>query len=128
MNRNLSFVEGRPPIWFLGVMGAIVQYHLPEIEAWFLAETTHYRKIDPAITVAAIKETLAFDPENDDLEQRPEPTVDLNNCYAIGGKSYEKYRVQDTIDALDFLQFYMELNGRFKYIDRLVCSIDSFLA
>jgi hypothetical protein len=48
-----------------------------EIEAWFLAETTHYARIDPAITMAAIKSTLGFDPENDDLQRRPSPAEDL---------------------------------------------------
>jgi len=108
-----------PVEFILGVM---------EIETWFLAETTHYSKIDPAITVTAIKATLGFDPENDNLELRPNPAVDLNNCYAIGGKSYEKNRIQDTTEVLDYLQVYMELNKKFKYIDRLVSSIDSFLA
>ena len=41
-----------------------------EIEAWFLAETTHYCRIDPAITLEAIRTGLGFDPETDDLEQR----------------------------------------------------------
>ncbi|MFH1449023.1 MAG: hypothetical protein ABIG09_01195, partial [bacterium] len=40
-----------------------------EIEAWFLAEATHYPKIDASITVAAIKTNLAFDPETDDMQQ-----------------------------------------------------------
>jgi hypothetical protein len=99
-----------------------------EIETWFLAETTHYSKIDPAITVAAIKATLGFDPENDNLELRPNPAVDLNNCYSIGGKTYEKNRIQGTTDKLDYLQVYMELNKKYKYINKLVSSIDSFLA
>ena len=41
-----------------------------EIEGWFLAETTHYGRIDPAITVAAIKETLKFDPGSVRCEAR----------------------------------------------------------
>lgn len=41
-----------------------------EIEAWFLAETAHFPKIDPSITVEEIKKTLLFDPENDDMSLR----------------------------------------------------------
>ena len=34
-----------------------------EIEAWFLAETTHYQKIDPVITLATVKANFGFDPK-----------------------------------------------------------------
>ena len=33
-----------------------------EIEAWFLAEATHFPRIHPTITIAAIKAALGFDP------------------------------------------------------------------
>ena len=39
-----------------------------EIEAWFLAETTHFSKISPSITLDTIKSALGFDPENEDME------------------------------------------------------------
>jgi len=98
-----------------------------EIEAWFLAEATHYSKIDPSITVAAIKSRLGFDPENDDMQQRDAPADDLNNCYAIGGKTYEKHKAKDTVDALDFALIYMEICNKFDYLKRLITSIDDFL-
>ncbi len=99
-----------------------------EIEAWFLAETTHYQKIAPAITVAAIKATLGFDPENDDLEQRSTPADDLNNCYMIGGEKYSKHRAQDTVDVLDFTLIYMQFPEKFRYVGQLMSSIEAFLA
>jgi hypothetical protein len=98
-----------------------------EIEAWFLSETTHFQRIDPAITVAAIKTTLGFDPENDDMEQRHTPAEDLNNCYRIGGKAYTKRRAQVTIDALDYSSVYMELQNKIRYLQRLIADIDTFL-
>jgi hypothetical protein len=98
-----------------------------EIEAWFLAETTHYQRVDPAITVAAIKATLGFDPENDDMEQRVMPYKDLGDCYAIGGKTYLKHNAKDTVDALDYALIYMELCKKFRYLRQLITSIDGFL-
>jgi hypothetical protein len=98
-----------------------------EIEAWFLAEATHYPRIDPSITVQAIKVRLGFDPENDDMEQRAAPSDDLNNCYAIGGKSYLKHNAKDTVNALDFTLIYMELCNKFRYLKELIASIDTFL-
>lgn len=98
-----------------------------EIEAWFLAETTHYPKLDPAITVVAIKTILGFDPESDDMQQRLAPADDLNNCYAIGGKTYVKHRAKDTVDALDYALIYMEIWKKFKYLGLLIGSIETFL-
>jgi hypothetical protein len=98
-----------------------------EIEAWFLAETTHFPKLDPAITVAAIKAAYGFDPENDDMEQRLAPADDLNNCYAIAGKTYQKHLAQDTVDALDYADIYLRLWRKFRYMERLIGSIVSFL-
>ncbi len=99
-----------------------------ETEAWFLAETSHFPKIDPHITVEAIKEVLGFDPENDDMEQRLTPSNDLNDCYGIGGKTYEKRHVQNTVEALDFARMYLELPLKFPYLKQLVDSINEFLA
>ncbi len=99
-----------------------------EIEAWFLAESTHFQKIDPAITVEAIKKALKFDPQNDDMEQRLTPADDLNNCYAIGGKSYIKGQVETIVKALDFAEVYIKFPGKFKYFKRMVGSIEEFLA
>ncbi len=98
-----------------------------EIEAWFLAEATHYPKIDPTISTAAIKTQLGFDPETDDMERRTHPTDDLNRCYALGGKSYQK-GTRTTVDALDYALVYMHLTDKFSYLKQLISLIDTFLA
>jgi hypothetical protein len=98
-----------------------------EIEAWFLAETTHYQKIDPAITLPAIRATLGFDPENDDMERRANPADDLDRCYRIAGKAYQKSKAHETVEALDYARVYLEFPGRFKYAARLMGHIETFL-
>lgn len=99
-----------------------------EIEAWFLAEHNHFPKIDPSITVTAIKATLGFDPEVDDLARRSNPESDLNSCYMIGGKKYEKSQVATTVAALDFPYIYLKLQNKIPQLRRLANSIDAFLA
>lgn len=99
-----------------------------EIEAWFLAEATHYQRIDPSITVDAIRARLGFDPETDDMEQRVAPANDLSNCYAIAGKTYLKHKAKDTVDVLDYTLIYMELCNKFRYLKQLIASIDAFLS
>jgi hypothetical protein len=99
-----------------------------EIEAWFLAEFNHFPKIHLSITVPAIKATLGFDPENDDMALRPTPATDLNACYAIGGKAYGKSTSAITVAALDYSYLYLELRNKIGYLQRLVDGIDGFLA
>jgi hypothetical protein len=60
-----------------------------EIEAWFLAETSHFPRIDAAITIPVISARLGFNPEAD-MSLRPNPCDDLDNCSRIGGKRYSK--------------------------------------
>ncbi len=97
-----------------------------EIEAWFLAESTHFPRIDPSITISAIKESLGLDVENDDLQARDEPEADLKRCYAIGGKVYDKKDSRQTIQALDFGGLRLLLVKRFKHLDRLVSAVEDF--
>jgi hypothetical protein len=109
-----------PVVFILSIM---------EIEAWFLAEATHFPRIEPSITVAAIKANLGFDPENDDMAQRLCPADDLNACYAIGRKAYVKHqaKIKITVDALDYALIYTELRSKIDYLDRLITVIDEFL-
>ncbi|HVA50475.1 MAG TPA: hypothetical protein VNH11_29270 [Pirellulales bacterium] len=107
------------PSFILSVMG---------IEAWFLSEHTHFQTIDPAITVAAIFAALGFDPSQDDMQLRPTPADDLNSCYAIGGKQYDKWNTQPTIDAIDYVTAYFEVADRFPHLRTLCQEIEDFLS
>jgi hypothetical protein len=98
-----------------------------EIEAWFLAEHSHFPKIDPAITLDAIVDRLRFDPANDDMQARPTPADDLHNCYVLGGKTYEKRNAKDTVDALDYVHVYAGLVEKFPDLKRLCDIIETFL-
>jgi hypothetical protein len=98
-----------------------------EIEAWFLAEHTHFAKIDPTITLAAIAEKLRFDPVSEDMQARPTPAEDLNNCYALAGKTYEKKNAKDTVEALDYVHIYAGLVEKIPELGRLCGIIEGFL-
>jgi hypothetical protein len=99
-----------------------------EIEAWFLAETSHFTRIDPGIKLAAVPLLLGFDPESDDLEKRPTPAADLAKCYDLGGKAYQKDAALDTVEALDYARMYLDVRIRFRHLDRLISSLEAFLA
>jgi hypothetical protein len=98
-----------------------------EIAAWFRVETSHLAGIDSGIKLAAVP-LLGFDPEADDLEQRPTPATDLASCYALGGKAYQKDAALDTVEALDYARVYLHVRTRFRHLDRLSSSLEAFLA
>lgn len=75
-----------------------------EVEAWFLAENTHFLRIDPKLTEERIVEELGFFPDNKNAESREIPSADLAAIYNIGGIRYDKSRpaVKRVMDSLDF--------------------------
>ena len=72
-----------------------------ETEAWFLAEHTHFSRIDPALSLATAVNIIGFDPSRQDIEQRPQPAEDLHTIYQAAGKAYVKEPtcIQRTVDA-----------------------------
>lgn len=98
-----------------------------EIEAWFLAEYTHFEKVDPTLTVASIHTLLGFHPEHEDMSLRPHPAADLHDCYSIVAKSYKKGDDM-TLSLLDYSHFYITLTKRIDYLNRLCKIIDDFLS
>lgn len=85
-----------------------------EIETWFIGESSHFPKIDSALTSETISRHLGYDPASHDVESIIHPSHDLNSIYQIVGKNYLKKRtsLQLTIDALDFGEIYFELPSR----------------
>src|SRR5207244_3102682 len=83
-----------------------------EIEAWFLAEHTHFPKIDKKLTSALIQAELGFDPSTDDMRLRDWPAQDLNAAYQLVGERYQKGRAaQRTVYLLDCARIAMEMTA-----------------
>lgn len=99
-----------------------------EIEAWFLAEYTHFPRIDPRIDMASILATLGFDPQSDNMSQRADPRSDLDRCYQIANKRYEKRDAHVTVNALDMSLVYFDLRTKIPYLNCLLTTIDEFLS
>lgn len=97
-----------------------------EVEAWFLAEHTHYKKINPLITVGSVITNLGFNPNTEDMTIRPNPANDLNNVYALAAKAYIKGHGQ-TVDVLDIPDMYINLKNKIASLKLLTDNIDEFL-
>lgn len=99
-----------------------------EIEAWFMAETAHFRKIDKRLTGRFIKDRLGFDPYSIDAQTREHPAKDLDNIYRLVGKSYTK-RYNTTVRVVNKLD-YNNIRNYLRYdlepMDRLLKVLELF--
>lgn len=77
-----------------------------EMEAWFIAEATHFAKVDPSLTRQCILDKLNIDIEAD-AEEIERPSHALPKIYDLAGVSYDKTRadLDRTIAALDLKQY-----------------------
>lgn len=108
------------PVFILSVM---------EIEAWFLAEHTHFQKIHVGLTLERIKAEINFDPSQENMELRDHPSQDLHQIYALEDLAYKKrkFHTERTVEALDYAEIYLSLSSKLKAIEELTSEIDRFM-
>ena len=101
-----------------------------EIEAWFIAECSHFAQCHPSLTLDMVIASLGYDPCTHDLQSVNEPCEDLRRAYTLAGSGYNKSRahVQATVEALDFATVYLDLPTRFPDFASLIVSIEGFLS
>ncbi len=121
--RQFVPVPRKPPVVLLAVM---------EIEAWFIAEHTHFTKIDPTITLELISERFGFDPSRDNCERIDHPARQLDEMYMLAKHRYRKRKreARRTVNNLDYALLYAD-TGTHTRVPRLLClvqQIDDFLA
>ena len=108
------------PVFILSVM---------EIEAWFLAEHSHFQRIHKSLTIDRIRTDLGFDPSQEDMELRDHPAQDLHQVYALAGMVYKKRKshINRTVQVIDYAQIYLSLNSSLRPIEELTSEIDRFI-
>jgi len=123
LRRNLGYGIPTRPIP-VAIILAIM-----EIEAWFLAEQSHFARIAPQLTSQAVQTTLGFDPATYDVELRNHPSQDLDAVYRVANYRYIKTRnsIQRTVTSLDYADLYLNVCRRLQSLQDLLNQIDSFL-
>ena len=96
-----------------------------EIEAWFLAEASHFTKIHSSLNMETIKANTAID-----LLQDPShlenPASELKKIYDSAGVDYKKGE-EITVEKLDYAYVYTEMRERIDSVKQLMNSLDEFL-
>jgi hypothetical protein len=92
-----------------------------EVEAWFIAENTHFTTIDETLTAENILEKLGVDIKGDS-EKIEIPADTLSAIYDIAGKEYRKSGddIQRTVDALNISEFKADAGNRAPTIKPLI--------
>jgi hypothetical protein len=101
-----------------------------EIEAWFIAEYTHFERRHATLTPQVIASVLGYDPNTHDVQVIASPTTDLKNLYATVHIGYSKKRqqVEAIVSHLDYSQYYLVLPAKVPDLKNLVDCIEAFLS
>jgi hypothetical protein len=100
-----------------------------EIEAWFLAEETHYPEISGKITFETANKIACIDVSKDDTKIIPHPSEILKQVYMKGGTTYDKSKekVQRTVNALDYENLYINVRNRSDSLNELLTCLDGVI-
>ena len=123
LRRGLAYRVRTDPIQVLFVLAVM------EIEAWFIAEHTHFARVSDELTPERIQAGVGFDPSTDDIELRDHPAADLHHIYQLVGLAYRKSKqhAERTVDILDYARVYLELGQQIGDLKALIESVDRFL-
>lgn len=93
-----------------------------ETESWFLAEDTHYERINHQLTVDFIKSNCNFNPLAISSENVDQAAELLKNIYQSVGMTYKKeeFYIDRTINALDFSNMYFTVRNRNVSLDNII--------
>jgi len=101
-----------------------------EIEAWFIAENSHFLKINSILTKPYLKQKLPFDIEPNNVENLRHPAKLLNDIYILGGTRYRKNKwiAQITIDCLDYDELYLSVRTQVPSLNEMLSELDHFFS
>lgn len=99
-----------------------------EVETWFLAETSHFQKVNKSLTGRFIEKHLGFNPDTVNPISREHPSEDINRIYKLVGRSYTKkyWQVEKLVNRLDFNKIRKDLRYKISSLDELITTIERF--
>jgi len=117
---NYQLPQGKAPTHiYLAIM---------EIEAWFLGEYRHLKKVSKRLTPAFIQKHLGFNPATENMEDREQPSLDLKAAYRLVGHDYtkKKDRLNAVVNKLDLDHLTHGLAERMPGLGKFVEGLEKF--
>jgi len=110
---------------------AKIYFAIQEIEAWFIAEETHYQRISSTLSMEKVNTIARIDVQKEDTEIIPHPTIILNEIYKAGGrkKGYSKneFVIKDVVGKLDFSNLYLIVRKRNNSLNEFLTCLDGLI-
>ncbi len=99
-----------------------------EVETWFLAESSHFLKVDKKLTGRFIEKHLGFNPDMVNPISREHPSEDINRIYKLIGRSYTKkyWQVEKLVNRLDFYKIRKDIRFKIPALNELITTIEKF--
>lgn len=103
-----------------------------EIEAWFLAEKTHFPRINPALTVQNIVAN-GFDIQTTSADSWPNPADTLHRIYKLAQAAYaskgkkSRRRIIRTIKSLSFESLYIDIRQQLQDLNEYISALETAL-
>ncbi|MCL2100111.1 MAG: hypothetical protein FWH22_00155 [Fibromonadales bacterium] len=100
-----------------------------EIEAWFIAEETHYEKLSPLLSIKVANAVTGIDLQKDSTESLEHPAEILHEIYHRAELAYRKRKrhVERTVEALDYENLYLNVRNRNSSLNELLDCLDGLL-
>lgn len=102
---------------------------IQEIEAWFIADDKHYKRIAPELNVNIANLISGIDIRKESTEVLAHPAETLNEIYKTAGRAYRKRKIhiERTVEALDYENLYLNVRARNKSLDELFWCLEGVL-
>jgi len=99
-----------------------------EMEAWFIAEHSHFNRTLPPISPALIQRRLGYDVESIDYELIPHPADELKQIRQLVGLGYNKNRrvVDSIVESLNYDELFLNTRGAVPCLDGFLNDLDNF--
>lgn len=100
-----------------------------EIEAWFLQDHSHFKRIDSRLNPTDFEAQFGFNPFSQSAEDIHAPAALLHSIYGSVGKAYKKTRghVQRTVDVIDYEHLYIACAEKLPHLVEFVTHLENYL-
>ncbi|MGP6089895.1 hypothetical protein [Antarctobacter jejuensis] len=110
--------------------GFHISVHLAvmEIEAWMMAENTHFQRLNEGLTEQRIEDEVGFFPQPNNVSERDDASGDLRSIYSIVDEVYDKTEpsVRRTHGLLSFERICQEVSDDIDDLKDFIDQIRSF--
>ncbi len=97
-----------------------------ELEAWFIGEENHYKKISPLLTLEDANRISGIDISSASTETIPHPSETLKQIYQLVGMTYRKRKkiALRTVNSLSYENLCLNVKNRNASLSELIIALE----